>query len=262
MTAMIASTFNETRKGLIILWDYKFSVAIQLLGIFMILVGIMFFAGQGDITQEQIASTLLGFIITFYGMETLSNMSWSLMNEAQSGTLEQMYMSPAPSQLIVLGRSLSSLVSATIQLIVMLAVLLPLSGVRFTFTLDALVVLLITLVGLLGFGYLMGGLTLIFKQIGPLANIIQNLTLIANGTFLPVALMPAWLAFAAKLIPSTLGIIALREAVLEGQTLADLAASGSLWVLTAHSLLFFVFGWFLFAVCERIARRRGSLGQY
>jgi ABC-2 type transport system permease protein len=262
MAMMVNSTVNETRKGLIILWDYKFSVLIQLAGIFMIVIGIMFFAGQGNITREQIASTLLGFIITFYGMETLSNMSWALMNEAQSGTLEQMYMSPAPSQLIVLGRSLASIISATIQLVIMLVVMIPLFNVSFTFSLDAVVILLITMIGLLGFGYVMGGLTLIFKQIGPLANIIQNIVLMANGTFLPVAFMPVWMAAAVKLIPSTLGIIALRQIVLDGKTLADLSADGTLLLLTGHSVGFFILGWFIFALCERIARQKGNLGQY
>ncbi len=262
MNSMFASTINETRKGLIILWDYKFSVAIQMLGIFMIIIGIMFFAGQGEITNEQVASTLLGFIITYFAMDTLSNMSWSLMTEAQSGTLEQMYMSPAPSQLIVLGRSFSSLISASIQVVIMLLVMIPLFGVTFNFTLDALVILAITLIGLLGFGYLMGGLTLIFKQIGPLANIIQNFVLIANGTFLPVALMPTWMASAVQLIPSTLGIVALRKVVLDGMSLSELAADGTLGILTLHSVAFFMLGWFIFAYCERIARRRGSLGQY
>lgn len=259
---MIGATINETRKGLIILWDYKFSVVIQLFGIFMVLLGIMFFAGQGEITDEQVASTLLGFIITFYAMETLSNMSWALMNEAQSGTLEQMYMSPAPSQLIVLGRSFASIISATIQLIIMLIVLIPLFGVRFNFTLDAIVILIITQIGLLGFGYVMGGLTLIFKQIGPLANIMQNIVLITNGTFLPVTMMPTWMAFTVKLIPSTLGIIALRHIVLDGMTLSDLINDGTLLILTGHSVATFVIGWFGFSLCERIARRQGSLGQY
>jgi ABC-2 type transport system permease protein len=262
MTVLMASMTNETRKGLLILWDYKFSLMMEMLSIFLVFLGAMFLAGQGSVTQAQVSSTILGFIITFYALGTLSNMSYSLMSEAQAGTLEQMYMSPAPSQLIVLGRSFSGLISTTIQLLILLTVMMTLFRVRFAFPLDAVAILLITMVGLLGFGYVMGGLTLVFKQIGPLSNILGNFIFIANGTFLPVEFMPTWLATFVKFIPSTLGIIALRRVVLEGETLATLIQDGSLTLLTGYSIAFFVLGWFLYALCENVARRQGSLAQY
>lgn len=262
MIILLSTTFNETRKGLIMLWDYKFNLAIQLLGFLMIVIGIMFFVGQGEITQEQVQSTLLGFIITFYAMETISMMSWSLMQEAQVGTLEQMYMSPAPTQLIVLGRSIASLVSTTIQMVLVISVAMLIFGVAIPITLDSIVVLGITMIGLLGFAYVIGGLTLIFKQVGPLANIIQNLLLIINGTFLPVQMMPDWMANLVVLFPSTLGIILMRRVSMDGATLGMLIADGSLIWLFVHSVVFLIIGTVVYTVCERQARKLGSLGQY
>ncbi|HRF99198.1 MAG TPA: ABC transporter permease, partial [Aggregatilineales bacterium] len=171
MVSSLNITLNETRKGLIILWDYKFSLLIQLLGIGMIFIGIMFFVGQGELEQAALASSMLGFIITFYAMETLSNMSYALTAEAQAGTLEQIYMSPAPSSLVVLGRSFSSLISATIQLVIIATLLLLLFQISLPFRWEIIPILFITMLGLLGFGYLIGGMTLIFKQVGPFANI-------------------------------------------------------------------------------------------
>lgn len=262
MIGTAAATLNETRKGLVILWDYKFSLLTQLLGIMMIVIGIMFFVGQGEITAEQVSMTLIGFIITFYAMETISTMSWALMTEAQAGTLEQMYMSPAPPQMIILGRSLASLVSGTIQMALVLFAMLLLFQQPLPLSLEAVPVILITMFGLLGFGYLIGGLTLVFKQVGPIANIMQNILLMVNGTFLPVALMPTWLGTLSMALPSTVGIILTRRVVLEGETLGMLWADGSLQFLLAHSLVTFVAGWVLYGICERIARRQGSLGQY
>lgn len=260
--SMVLTTFNETRKGLIIMWDYKFSIMTQLFGIFFILIGIMFFVGQGSITQEQVASTVIGFIITFYAMETVSNMSWALMNEAQTGTLEQMYMSPVPTQLIILGRSFASLVSATVQMIIVVIITMLLFQVSLPLTLDIIPILLITIVGLLGFGYFVGGLTLIFKQIGPIANILQNFLLIGNGTFLPVSMMPGWLSVISLAFPSTYGIVLMRRIMLDGETLMMLANDGSLMWLGAQSVFYFFLGWGIYQFCENIARKQGSLGQY
>ncbi len=260
--SMVSTIFNETYKGLLILWDYKFNLLIEWFSFIFIFVGIMFFVGQGQITNEQVASTVLGFIVTFYAMNAIGNMSWNLMEEAQTGTLEQLYMSPMPTQLIVLGRSLASLVSTTIQMLFTITIIFVLFQLQLPLTWQMIPVLLITIIGLLGFGYVVGGLTLVFKHVGPLANILQNMLLIANGTFLPVSMMPAWLASTVVLFPSTFGIILLRRVVLDGDSLAVLWVDGSLLWLSVHSVVFFIGGWLVFAFCENIARRQGSLGQY
>jgi ABC-2 type transport system permease protein len=262
MVSSLNITLNETRKGLIILWDYKFSLLIQLLGIGMIFTGIMFFVGQGEFDQATLASSFLGFIITFYAMETLSNMSYALTAEAQAGTLEQIYMSPAPSSLVILGRSFSSLISATLQLVIIATILLISFQISLPFRWEIIPILFITMLGLLGFGYVIGGMTLIFKQVGPFANILQNMLLFVNGTFLPVEYMPTWLKTFAELLPSTQGIVVMRRVAIDGASLADVWADGSLVFLLAHSVLFLIFGLFIFGYCERIARRQGTLGQY
>lgn len=261
MTA-INIILNETRKGLIIIWDYKFNMLMQMFGILFIFVGIMFFVGQGNITPEQVTSTILGAVITFYVMESISSMSWELMSEAQAGTLEQMYMSPVPTQLVIIGRYFASMISATIQMLIICTALILLFQVPIQFSWSMIPIFLLTIPSLLGIGYLVGGLTLVFKQIGPVANLIQNLMMISNGTFLPVAFMPAWMALLVKFLPSTLGIILIRRAVLEDVSLASMVGDGSLLILVLHSIGFFIIGWLGFAFCENIARKQGSLGQY
>lgn len=260
--AMVQATFNETHKGLIILWDYKFSLMTEIFGTFMIIVGIMFFVGQGSITQEQVVSTVLGFIITFYAMNAISNMSWSLMQEAQAGTLEQMYMSPAPTPLIILGRSFSSLISASVEMIIVSIAVLLVFRTSLPLSWEMIPILIITIIGLLGFGYMIGGITLVFKQVGPIANIIQNFLMIGNGTFLPIAMMPAWMAAGVSFIPSTLGIVLMRRIAMDGDSLITLWTDGSLPLLMIHSVVFFILGWFVYKWCENIARKQGSLGQY
>jgi hypothetical protein len=42
---LVYAILNETRKGLLILWDYKFNLLIEWFGLIFIFVGIMFFVG-------------------------------------------------------------------------------------------------------------------------------------------------------------------------------------------------------------------------
>jgi len=74
--------------------------------------------------------------------------------------------------------------------------------------------------------------------------------------------MPAWLATISRTLPSTQGIVVLRRVVLDGQSLAAVWRDGSLVWLIVHSAIYLAVGWLFFSVCEQIAKKQGSLGQY
>ena len=79
---------------------------------------------------------------------------------------------------------------------------------------------------------------------------------------LPVEHLPDWLESVSKWLPTTQGIIVMREIVLEGQSLGAVVTDGGLAILTAQSAIYLVAGWVIFKYSERIAKRRGTLGQY
>jgi ABC-2 type transport system permease protein len=253
---------SEIRKGVLIQWSYKFNMLMSMLSFGFIFLGINFMMGNGQIDPAIMASTLLGYLIWFYAVTAIENMSWNLRDEMQCGQLEQLYMSPAPAQVLILGRSVSTLLVTTVMVLVMAAAMIALFGVYLPMRLAGLPVFVLTLTGLYGFGYALGGATLIFKQTGPLTNLLTNALLFTNGTILPVDRLPVWLQTVARILPSTQGIIVLRNVILNGQSLNAAWADGSLVLLVLHSTLFFIAGWLVYRWCEGIARRRGSLGQY
>jgi ABC-2 type transport system permease protein len=189
-------------------------------------------------------------------------MSTSLKNEMQAGTLEQMYMSPTDAGFLVLGRSLATLFTTTIIAAFIAIGPMLLLGIRLPLAPATIPVFIITIMGLFGFGFAVGGFTLIFKQVASLSDLIQYALVFLNGALLPVDVFPPWLAFIARLLPTTQGIIVLRQIALEGMSLGETWQSGSLSWLIIHSAVFLLLGWFMFKWCESIARQRGLLGQY
>jgi ABC-2 type transport system permease protein len=123
-------------------------------------------------------------------------------------------------------------------------------------------VFLLTMGGLYGFAFILAGATLIFKQVEALANALQNALLFLNGAFLPVERLPGWLEAFAHTLPTTQGIIVLRQVVLDGASLFQVWQDGSLPWLLIHSTVYFMIGWFFFRWCEGKARQQGALGQY
>ena len=259
---MAVAVFGTTFKGVLVIWSYRFNIAVELVAMVLWFVGISLLIGRGEIESEGLPSTLLGFLVWFYASIAVSNMSWGLMEEAQAGTLEQMYMSPAPTWLVFLGRVLAMLLYGTAMVLIVAAILMALLDVRLPMTVQALPVMVLTLAGLFGLGFAIGGAALVFKRVDALSYLTIDSLLFLNGSFLPVDQLPEWLERFTKLLPTTQGIIVLREVVLEGRSLASVSADGSLGLLAVHSAVFLLAGLGVFKFCESVARRRGSLGQY
>lgn len=262
MTAAPLVLYNEVRKGLIVTWNYRANLAIELFTLVFVFIFISFFAGGGEIDSERLPGSLLGFLVWYYAAFAISSMSGGLMDEASTGTLEQLYMSPVPTWLVFLGQVIATFVRGTALVAIVGVILWILLPVSLPLELAALPPFVLTMVGLFGFGYAIGGLTLVYKQISSVGGLLTNVLLFLNGALLPVHHFPAWLETIAVFLPTTQGIIVLRKVVVDDMPLAAVWEDGSMMFLAVQSVLYLVVGWALFNVGERVAKRRGTLGQY
>jgi ABC-2 type transport system permease protein len=262
MRIACTALLGEVRKGLLIGWTYRVNWLTGLLTLGFIFLAIVFFLDGGVLDPEQMASPLLGYLTWMYAALAISDLSYGLRGEMNAGTLEQMAMSPTPVGLILIGRVLANLLVTTAQVLLMGTVMSLILGIRIPLRWAGLPVLVLTLFGILGFGFFIAGAVLVFKQVESFANLIQNGLAFLNGAFLPIEAMPGWMAGFARLLPSTQGIVVLRRVVLHGQSLAEVWQGGSLPWLMVHSVIWFTVGWLTFGAAERVAKERGSLGQY
>lgn len=262
MRSALLALSNETYKRLLITWSYKFNILTQLVTVGLIFIGLSFLVQGGHFEPAQSASLLLGYVVWFYARIVIMSTSGDMMRETQAGTMEQMYMSPAPGWLLLLGRMFSLLVSTTILVLLPTAGLVLLLGIRIPLHWEGLPILLITLIGLFGFTLVLSGMALVFKQIDALADLVQNLLLFLTGSLLSIDHFPAWLATIARTLPITQGIEVLRQVMLNRQSLLSAWADGSLPWLLVNSAIYVGVGWLIFKWCERFARHKGSLGQY
>ena len=254
--------YNEVRKTFIIAWNYRVDLAIQLLTLVLLFVFISFFIGSGTIDSEGLPAVLLGYLVWLYAVMAISNMSASLSGEASIGTLEQIYMSPVPAWLVIVGWVAANFLQHTVIVALLGVILVLILPVTLPLELAALPPFALTMIGLIGFGYAIGGLTLVYKQVNSVSGLLTNVLLFLNGALLPVHHFPAWLETVAVFLPTTQGIIVLRKVVVDDMSLIAVWEDGSMVFLAVQSALYLVAGWALFNVGERVAKRRGTLGQY
>jgi ABC-2 type transport system permease protein len=253
---------NEVVKGLIDLWRGKIASFLELVLFVLMFLAIAFALGRGTFQRAQVAPLLVGFVgYIFFHMQT-NRLFWGLLGEMQSGTLEQMYLSPLPSWLLTIGLQAASVVEAALSAIVLyllinLVVLTPIP-LRFA----ALVPLAMLVVSSVGYSLILGGLTLLFKRLEILKDLLQTVVLIFGGVLVPVDRMPVWMATIAQFLPITPEVEVLRKILLGGISLLQLSSDGTLQWLIGSAVVYLLLGIVIFRWCEFIAKRRGTLAQY
>src|SRR5712691_2708329 len=260
--ALATAIGNEIEKGLIDLWRGKIASLLELILFALFFLAIMFAVGRGTFHKEQVAALLLGFVgYIFFHMQT-NRLFWGLLAEMQSGTLEQMYLSPLPSWLLTFGLLVASIVEAVISALVLSLFVELVVQVPLPLHWAALLPLVLLVLGSVGYSLILGGLTLLFKRLEVLKELFQLVVLIFGGVLVPLDRMPGWMATIARFLPLTPGVDILRKTLLDGSSLGTLAGDGTLLWLVGNAAVYLVLGIVIFRWCERIAKRRGTLGQY
>jgi ABC-2 type transport system permease protein len=162
-----------------------------------------FFFGGGRLIQALYAQSLIGFASYALAYIVTLRMVAGTLEEMNAGTLEQIHLSPLPSWALSLGRLAAAAIEAAGLTGLVSGALMVGLGIHFSYRLDALVPIVLTVLDVAGFGLLLGGLALRLTSIGAVLHVLQGIVPFLNGAFVPVSLFPEWLELAARLLPST-----------------------------------------------------------
>jgi ABC-2 type transport system permease protein len=219
--------------------------------------GFAAYSGTGDYMSFILLGTILGnFISTvFWGM------GYALKQDMDAGVLESNWLTPVSRLLILVGRTLTSLLTTTITSLVMLAIAGALFGFKPTGnTFAAFLTALPMLIGLYGFGFAFAGIVLLMREANTLVDVSSFLVQGFSGTSFPVQSLPSWLMPVALALPLTYGLDAVRGWLLHTKTILPLNVEIGLLVVFMFVMLWF--GAWIFDRVERRVRTLGTLGQH
>jgi ABC-2 type transport system permease protein len=263
----LASGFSaEINKGMLGLRGEWRSIIVQVVMFPVFYLMVVLFMGRGHLRTDLLITGLLGMVPLTFIYEQVNRSFWSYLGDIQSGVLEQTYLTSLPSWAIILGRQVSSILSALPQALAVYVaglVAIAIRGGTVPFDPQVVVPLAAIVLGTCGLALILSGLTLVYKRVEIATQISGALWFIASGTFVPLEKMPDWAATIARLIiPVAPGIEAMREILLKGGSLTDLHDGWGLGWLIAQPVILVGVGGVLFALLERLAKRRGTLGRY
>jgi len=215
------------------------------------------YSGSGDYMSFILLGTALNNFIfaVFWGM------GYALKNDMDTGTLEANWLLPIPRLLLLVGHTLTSLVTTGVTVAVMIATGALLFGFRPGGNVwAALLTLLPMLIGLYGFGFAFAALVMILREANTLVDVSSFLVNVFSGASFPVTALPRWLLPLALALPLTYGFDAVRGYLLGTRTLLPLNVEAAL--LVVFMVVMLAFGVTAFRALERRVRRMGTLGQH
>jgi ABC-2 type transport system permease protein len=220
----------------------------------MFFLGIKVF-GDPDTVATNSQYVIVSTVLWLLALMVMQGIGWEITTEATRGTLEQLYMSPMGTWRILLARLIGTvLVNLVIMVVVLLLAMLT-AGQWLQFDLLTLAPLfMLLIVGMIGVGFMIAGLALIFKQIEALLQIVQFV-------FFALVSVPVSLSLALEFAPIVRASSMIRDAMVEGKTLL-MFSSLDYGLLLLNALSYFVLGIFVYRLAEIQAMRRGLLGQY
>ena len=249
------------KKNYLLLRRYPFNLISGLLSLFIIFLVIFYGAkalvGGNPTFGNTLPGIVVGFLLWSFVIFAFSDLTSDFINEAQQGTLEQLYMSPLGFGWVSLSYVLTWLaINLTITL-GMLFLMMAATGQWLHVDLVSLIpLMLLTVWGIYGFGFAMGGLALVFKQVQAAFQILQFvwIVLIIAASYLDKFPL-------LKLLPLSWGTNLISRVMVGGESIFQMPLSDLLFLI-ANSAVYFSLGFLAFKYFEGVARDRGLLGHY
>jgi ABC-2 type transport system permease protein len=259
------------RRDFLTAWSYRMSFVTDLLG----LAGqalVFYFIGQlvdpsklptfggTEVTYLEFAAVgmLLGAFIHF-GMQ---NVAAAVRNEQLMGTLESLLVTPTSPHTIQLGSVSFLFLYIPIRIALLLGAIALAFGLNFepSGILPALVLLLVFMPFVWGLGVASAAAIVTFRRGSGLVAMGTLVLALVSGLYFPIDLLPGWLTTIAEQNPIALAVEGLRDALLGGAALTELASTvGVLFLMSIAALLV---GIVAFRLALSRERRLGTVGLY
>jgi ABC-2 type transport system permease protein len=214
----------------------------------------------GPARDREVVYLVIGALLWNFLSILFQEVSNSVQWERWEGTIEYSFMAPIHRLTYLGGVCVWAVLYGLVRtLVVLLGVALffhlSLAGADLV---GASVVLLASSIPFIGLGLMAAVLPLLSTERGAQATqVIQGVLLLISGVYYPVAVLPAWIRWAAVISPATYTLQAVRAAILSGTRVAALLpVSGALLL---SGLVLIPVGLAIFTAAERYAMHRGTL---
>jgi ABC-type polysaccharide/polyol phosphate export permease len=264
---------NEIHKGLLHAWSERLQILIELPFFALIILLLGPLLGQGRrIATGHVQWTLdsgtttvlvLWFVPFIFFYMQVVKLFWRLLAEIQTGTIEQVYLSPLPSWLVVAaGRVVAAALETLFVAAATYGIVSVFVPIHLHWTPAALLPLVTIMISGVGLSLIVAGATLVWKRIQLINDTVLMLVMLFSAAAVPLIAVPAWWADTGRVFPLTAGIASLNNVMLGHRSVTQAWGTGGLVWLLVTAAAYLAAGILAFRLGEHRAKRRGSLARY
>lgn len=213
-------------------------------------------------TTDYVSFMVVGSTMWMWLNITLWDVGFQLRNEQMRGTLESNWLCPVWRISIMVGSSLTKMITSLIFLAISILEFRLFFGVQMVKgNLELLLlILLLVIPSIYGLGLAFASLVIRFKEANAMVFLVRGIFMVFCGITYPLSVLPAWMKEVANFLPLTYAIQDIRAIVLANASFADIRAD--VIRLTLFAVFLPILGLSAFYFTERRSRRTGALGQY
>ena len=203
---------------------------------------------------------VIGLAFQGYVSSVITTVSQRIRNEQLYGTIEYYVLSRSGVTSFLFYSALWGFTINTINALVILSIGFGL-GVKYHIDLLAsLLVIILLIISTLGLAFLSGAFTMVIKQGNPISFFFSTFTTLMTGVVFPVNVMPLPLRDISYALPLTWALETLRETMLEGVSIYQVYFP--ILILLIFDVILLPLGVFAFKYAFKVARVKGTLGEY
>ncbi|UBF25433.1 ABC transporter permease [Kovacikia minuta CCNUW1] len=206
--------------------------------------------------NERLDAIVVGYVLWSLVTFIVGDIAGGLQQEALTGTLEQIFLTPYGAPTVFIIRALANLLLQLAQNLVILLIIMALTGSRLSFSPLLLLPLLTVLLGAYGLALAAGSLALLLKRVQQLLGFLPF-----GLVFMLMVPTENWTGASrllGVLLPMTPGAEILRQLMARGVALNW----GQFAIALLNGVTYFAVGVILFHWAAQEAKRQGKVGGY
>ena len=249
-----AVTYTRNKFQMVPLWLWLLQIVCTSFFSMFFFVILADYVSNPEVTVRYV---VIGNVVQSMAATTLYSVSDLPGTEKHVGTLSPLMQTPANLFCVFLGMSILNIVAGLISSTLSLGYAQFVFGIDLTMAnfLSVVVIVLLTVFSLTGFGMMIGSVGLRLRTSSIIANIVSYIGLLICGVNFPLSYLPEWVQAVASALPLTYGVEAMRGAV-DGANILDIG--GGLLTMTILGLVYFIISLVMFRMFEKLARNNGS----
>ncbi len=267
---MIKTAWAFIKRDFLLAISYRTAFIGQLLVIFLG-VAVFYYIGRvfdgaaspvlASYGGNYFAFLLIGVAFADFLKVSLSTFNVSIRENQMMGTLEMMFLSPIPATLILVYSSLWSYLLASFRFLLYLLVGFLIFGfdLHNANFLGGFIVLVLSILCFSAFGIIMAAFIMVFKK-GDMSTVMSVASVFLGGVMFPATVLPSWLKIASFLLPITHALNGMRQALILGFSLVELAPE--MIMMAVFSIFLLPLGFWMFQMAVKQNKLNGTLTHY